>query len=879
MLKANEIRKKFLDFFEQKGHKIVPSAPIVLKNDPTLMFTNAGMNQFKEYFLGYKEPEFKRVADTQKCLRVSGKHNDLEEVGKDTYHHTMFEMLGNWSFGDYFKKEAIDWAWELLTEVYGLDPNRVYATVFEGDKEEDLKPDMEAYEYWKKHLPEERILFGSKKDNFWEMGATGPCGPSSEIHIDLRDDEERKRTPGRELVNKDHPEVIELWNLVFIQNDRKEDGRLERLPANHVDTGMGLERLVSVLQGKKSNYDTDLFQPLIKELEIISGKKYGDKEETDIAFRVVADHVRAISFAIADGQLPSNTGAGYVIRRILRRAVRYGYTYLDLDKPFIYMLVPVLVKEMGDVFPELKAQKNLILNVIKEEEQAFLHTLEQGLRMLDQMLAGLSDKVLPGEKAFELYDTYGFPYDLTALIAGEKGYSVDREGFEREMAKQKARSKKATEVQTGDWIVLRDDDEQEFIGYDYTEAQVKITKYRQVKSKNGTYYQLVFNLTPFYPEGGGQTGDRGILISPDGDVVHIIDTRKENNLIIHLAETLPSNLNQVFRATVDTEARERAAAHHSATHLLHQALRHILGAHVQQKGSYVGPDKLRFDFSHFSKLTEEELKAVEDFVNTKIAEALPLVEKRNVPIKVALEEEKAMAFFGEKYGDTVRVIRFGDHAELCGGIHVKNTEKLWHFKILSETAVAAGIRRIEAMAGKALKDYLIAEDRLLQHLKKALKNPADPVKAIEQMQTELKRLRKENEDLKRDKAAMMMQNIKDEVKEIGDVKFIARKVDLDTSAVKNLLFGNFGDKDNYVVLLATEDKEKGKAGLMLYISKNLVEKYGLHAGQIVREAARKIHGGGGGQPFFASAGGKNPGGIPGALKKTEDLLKTAVEKK
>ncbi|NPA46751.1 MAG: alanine--tRNA ligase [Chlorobi bacterium] len=870
---AKEIRQKFLDFFEKKGHKIVPSAPIVLKDDPTLMFTNAGMNQFKEYFLGYKEPPYKRVADTQKCLRVSGKHNDLEEVGKDTYHHTMFEMLGNWSFGDYFKKEAIDWAWELLVKEYGMDPDRLYATVFEGDPSENLEADEEARKHWQKHLPDDRILYGNKKDNFWEMGATGPCGPSSEIHIDLRSNEERAKIPGSELVNKDHPEVIEIWNLVFIQNNRKEDGSLEKLPQRHVDTGMGLERLVRVLQGKKSNYDTDLFQPIIKELEIITGKKYGEDEATDVAFRVVADHLRAVSFAIADGQLPSNTGAGYVIRRILRRAIRYGYQFLGMDKPFIHMLVPVLSEMMGDVFPELRSQERLIMSVIKEEEQSFLRTLEQGLYLLKQMLAQSQDKVLPGAKAFELYDTYGFPPDLTALIASEEGYRVDMKGFEEEMAKQKARSKAATKQETGDWIVLREDDKEEFIGYDYTEADVKITKYRKVKTPKGEVYQLVFNLTPFYPEGGGQVGDRGVLLGADGEPVHIFDTKKENDLIIHLTKNLPRNLHQTFRAKVDKKARANAAAHHSATHLLHQALRHILGEHVQQKGSYVGPDKLRFDFSHFSKLTDEELKQVEDFVNTKIAKQLPLEEKRNMPYKEAVEKEGAMAFFGEKYGDTVRVIRFGDHAELCGGTHVDNTKDIWHFKILSESSVASGIRRIEAITADALKDYYQQADRQLQEVKKRLKNPPDVVNAVEHLTEEVRQLRKENEALRKDKAQMLLQNMKDEAKQIGPARFVARKTDLDQASIKELLFRNFGQTEDMVVLLATEDKEKGKAGLTLFISKPLTEKYGLDAGQIVREAAKLIHGGGGGQKFFATAGGKNPGGIPKALERAEKILK------
>ena len=874
---ANEIRQKFLDFFEKKGHKIVPSAPIVLKNDPTLMFTNAGMNQFKEYFLGYKEPPHKRVADTQKCLRVSGKHNDLEEVGHDTYHHTMFEMLGNWSFGDYFKKEAIAWAWELLTKEYGLDPGRLYATVFEGDPAENLEPDNEAREIWKQYLPQDRILYGNKKDNFWEMGATGPCGPSSEIHIDLRSDEERARIPGRELVNKDHPEVIEIWNLVFIQNNRKEDGSLEKLPQKHVDTGMGLERLVRVIQGKKSNYDTDLFQPVIRELEVISGKKYGQNAQADVAFRVVADHLRAVSFAIADGQLPSNTGAGYVIRRILRRAVRYGYQFLGMDKPFMFMLVPVLAREMGDVFPEFRSQQKLIQNVIREEEQSFLRTLEQGLYLLNQMLEKTQGDTLPGEKAFELYDTYGFPLDLTALIAREKGYKVDTEGFEREMAKQKQRSKAATRQETGDWVVLRDDDVEEFIGYDYTEADVVITKYRKVKTPKGEVYQLVFNLTPFYPEGGGQVGDKGVLEGADGETVHIRDTKKENDLIIHIADSLPRNLTQTFKAKVDTGARRNAAAHHSATHLLHQALRHVLGTHVQQKGSYVGPDKLRFDFSHFAKLTPEELKQVEDFVNTKIRKQLPLVEKRNVPLQKALEEEKAMAFFGEKYGDTVRVIRFGDHAELCGGIHVPNTKELWHFKILNESAVAAGIRRIEAITADALKNYYQQADEELQQIRQVLKNPPDAAATVRQMNDELRRLRKENEALRKEKGRMLLQNLDAEARQLGPVKFIARKVDLDPGSIKNLIFSHYGNRDDIIILFATEDKEKSKAMLTLFIPKPLTEKYGLDAGQIIRDIAKQIHGGGGGQKFFATAGGKAPGGIPNALEKAERLLREKIE--
>ncbi len=872
MSDSKTIRKQFLDFFKSKNHEIVPSAPIVLKNDPTLMFTNAGMNQFKEYFLGYKKPHYPRVADTQKCLRVSGKHNDLEEVGKDTYHHTMFEMLGNWSFGDYFKKEAIDWAWELLTEVYKLDKDRLYATVFEGDPDENLEADTEAYEFWKKHLPEERILYGSKKDNFWEMGNTGPCGPSSEIHIDLRSDEERKKIPGKELVNKDHPEVIELWNLVFIQNNRKENGTLEVLPEKHVDTGMGLERLVRVIQGKKSNYDTDLFQPVIKELEIISGKKYGKNEQTDIAFRVIADHLRAVAFSIADGQLPGNTGAGYVIRRILRRAIRYGYTFLDLQKPFIFMLVPVLIRIMGEQFPELKQQKSLIQSVIKEEEQSFLRTLEQGLYLLEQIMQSASNKIIPGEKAFELYDTYGFPFDLTALIAEEKGFRVDKEGFDREMAKQKSRSKKATKLKIGDWVVLREDDEEEFIGYDYQEADIKITKYRLVESKGDKFYQLVFNLTPFYPEGGGQVGDTGVIISPEGEITHILDTKKENDLIVHIVKKLPRNPEGVFRAKVNTDRRKRTMAHHSATHLLHQALREILGTHVQQKGSYVGPDKLRFDFSHFSKLTEEELKQVEDFVNLKIKQALPLEEKRNVPYDVAVEKEKAMAFFGEKYGDTVRVIRFGNHAELCGGTHVKNTQDIWHFKILSESAIAAGIRRIEAIASEALQEYYQETDKQFGKIKKILKNPENPLQTVENLLTENKKLKKNIEQLQAELSEIVLQNLKNRHEQVNGVKLIVEHVDLPPSSIKNLIFKHFGNQDDFIVLLGSADKKNNKAHLTLFISKPLTEKYDLDAGQIIREIAKQIQGGGGGQKFFATAGGKNPDGLKNALQNGKKMI-------
>ncbi len=706
-MKSQEIRSKFLEFFKSNQHLIVPSAPMVLKDDPTLMFVNSGMAPFKEYFLGNAQPKNKRIADTQKCLRVSGKHNDLEEVGYDTYHHTLFEMLGNWSFGDYFKKEAIAWAWELLTEVYGIDKDILYVTVFEGDKEDDVEMDKEALNFWKAIVPEDRILFGNKKDNFWEMGEQGPCGPCSEIHVDIRSEEEKAKISGRELVNKDHPQVVEIWNLVFIQYNRKADGSLENLPNKHIDTGMGFERLCMVLQGVQSNYDTDVFTPIIREIETITNTEYGKSTEIDVAIRVIADHLRAVAFSIADGQLPSNTGAGYVIRRILRRAVRYGFTFLNKKEPFIYRLIDVLSEKMGPAFPELKSQKQLIENVIKEEEASFLRTLDQGLVLLNRIVEESKSKTISGEKAFELYDTYGFPIDLTALILNEKGLALDEKGFNEELQKQKNRSRAASEMSTGDWTVLSNDAEEEFIGYDTLEAQVRITRYRKVTSKkDGELYQLVFNLTPFYPEGGGQVGDKGYLEDVHGDVVYIIDTKKENNVIIHFAKNLPKHLNETFKAVVDAKQRYRTQCNHSATHLLHQALREVLGDHVEQKGSAVHSKSLRFDFSHFAKLTAEELRDVENFVNSRIEGKLPLQENRNVPMEQAMEEG-AMALFGEKYGDTVRTIRFGQSIELCGGTHVKNTADIWHFKIVSESAIASGIRRIEAITNDAVKDFYL----------------------------------------------------------------------------------------------------------------------------------------------------------------------------
>jgi alanyl-tRNA synthetase len=868
---SQEVRLQFLNFFKEKNHKIVPSAPMVMKDDPTLMFTNAGMNQFKEFFLGNSIPKSKRVTDTQKCLRVSGKHNDLEEVGKDTYHHTMFEMLGNWSFGDYFKKEAIQWAWELLTEVYKIDKDSLYVSVFEGSDDDNLELDQEAYDLWKAIVPEDRIIMGNKKDNFWEMGDQGPCGPCSEIHVDLRSKEEKAKVPGASLVNKDHPLVVEIWNLVFIQYNRKANGSLEDLPEKHIDTGMGFERLCMVLQNVKSNYDTDVFTPLIREIETITGHKYGKKEETNIAIRVVADHIRAVAFAIADGQLPSNTGAGYVIRRILRRAIRYGFTFLDTKQPFIYRLVNVLSERMGKAFPELPKNHQLIENVIKEEENSFLSTLEQGLVLLDSVIASSKSKTIDGEKAFELYDTFGFPIDLTSLILQEKGYQLDVEGFEKALKAQKDRSRAASEVTKDDWTVLQQDAEQEFVGYDTLESNVKLVKYRKVSSKKeGDQYQLVFNLTPFYAEGGGQVGDKGYLEAPNGDVVYIVDTKKENNEIVHFAEDLPKDVSGTFKAVVDKEQRFHTACNHTATHLLHQALREILGTHVEQKGSAVHSKYLRFDFSHFSKMTPAELRDVENFVNARIAGQLPFEENRNMPIKDAMEQG-AMALFGEKYGDTVRTVRFGQSIELCGGTHVKNTSDIWHFKIVSEGAVAAGIRRIEAITSEAAKEFFFKNNQMLFEIKDVLNTSQDPVKAVVSLQEENASLRKQVEQLLKDKAKGLKNDLIAELKDINGIQFLGKKVDLDAGGIKDLAFEMGGQVTNLFLLLASEND--GKAILSCYISKDLASNKGLNAGNIVRELGKHIQGGGGGQPFFATAGGKNPNGIPAALANAEELVR------
>jgi alanyl-tRNA synthetase len=879
-MKSQDVRKQFLDFFESKGHTIVPSAPIVLKDDPTLMFNNSGMAQFKEFFLGNGTPKSPRIADTQKCLRVSGKHNDLEEVGIDTYHHTMFEMLGNWSFGDYFKKEAINWAWELLTEVYKIPKENLYVSVFEGSKEDNVPFDQEAWDIWKTLIDEDRIILGNKKDNFWEMGDQGPCGPCSEIHVDLRSAEEKALVSGKSLVNNDHPQVVEIWNNVFMEFNRKADGSLEKLPAQHVDTGMGFERLCMALQGKTSNYDTDVFMPLIREIETITGAKYTTNDVTgiseeqnkmNIAIRVVADHVRAVAFAIADGQLPSNTGAGYVIRRILRRAIRYGFTFLGTKEPFIYKLVETLSEQMGDSFPEIRTQKALCSNVIREEENSFLKTLDQGLILLDAVILNNTGDTIDGKKAFELYDTYGFPIDLTALILSERGLKLDEEGFQEQLQLQKERSRAASKVTAGDWNVIVEDDIQEFVGYDRLSQQVKITKYRRVESvKDGEIFQLVFNATPFYGESGGQTGDKGYLEAQNGDIVYIIDTKKENNQTIHLTQSLPENITGTFNAVVDANQRAKTSSNHSATHLLHQGLRKILGTHIEQKGSMVRNASLRFDFSHFSKVTDEELLEVENFVNARIRESLPLIEKRAIPKEQALEDG-AIALFGEKYGDLVRTIKFGDSVELCGGTHVANTSDIWHFKIVSEGAVAAGIRRIEAITSEAAKEYFESQAVSLAEIKEVLKNAQDPVKSILALQDENAQLKKQLEALLKDKAKNMKADLAKELQEINGVQFLAKQVDLNPEGAKDLAYELGGSYNNLFVVFATA--HEGKPMLTCYISKEIVAAKNLNAGQVVRELGKYIQGGGGGQPFFATAGGKNVDGIAEALAKAVDFVK------
>ena len=871
-MKSQEIRATFLNFFESKKHSIVASAPMVLKNDPTLMFVNSGMAPFKEYFLENATPKNNRLTDSQKCLRVSGKHNDLEEVGYDTYHHTLFEMLGNWSFGDYFKKDAIAWAWELLTEVYKIDKDILYVTVFQGsDDADNLDMDSQAYDIWKEFISEDRILMGNKDDNFWEMGAQGPCGPCSEIHVDIRTPEEKAAVDGKTLVNMDHPQVVEIWNLVFMQYNRKADASLEILPNQHIDTGMGFERLCMVLQGVKSNYDTDVFKPIIREIEAVTRcVAYGTDQKVDIAVRVISDHLRAVAFSIADGQLPSNTGAGYVIRRILRRAVRYGFTFLNTKEPFIYKLVDTLIKQMGGAFPELKKEKNLITNVIKEEETSFLRTLDQGLVLLDTVIENADSKTISGVKAFELYDTFGFPIDLTALILRERGYDLNQKDFEAALKKQKDRSRSATKIATGDWVELAQDTQEEFVGYDTLQTTVKIVKYRKVASKkDGEMYQLVFNLTPFYPEGGGQVGDKGYLEASNGEVVYIVDTKKENNLTVHFSKNLPRKPQESFKAVVDIKQRSRSASNHSATHLLHQALRKVLGTHVEQKGSMVHSGSLRFDFSHFSKLTDQQILEVQDFVNARIKEELPLEEKRNIPYQQAIDQG-AIALFGEKYADAVRTIKFGNSMELCGGTHVSNTSSIWHFIITSEGAVASGIRRIEAITGDAAKQYFIDRSAAFSALQKSLNNAQDPVKAVTSMQQQNSALQKQVAQLLKEKAKNIKGDLKNEVVLLNGVNFLTKELDLDAAGLKDLAFELGGEIDNLFILFGS--KANNKALLTCYIDKQLVSSKGLDAGKIVRELGKHIQGGGGGQPFFATAGGTKPEGIAIALAQVKDYI-------
>ena len=871
MLTSKEIRESFKKFFEEKGHKVVPSAPMVIKDDPTLMFTNAGMNQFKDIILGNRPAEAKRVTDSQKCLRVSGKHNDLEEVGHDTYHHTMFEMLGNWSFGDYFKKEAIDWAWEYLTEVVKLDPNRLYATVFEGYAPEGLERDNEAAGIWEKHLPASHIINGNRHDNFWEMGETGPCGPCSEIHIDLRSDEERELTDGATLVNKDNPLVIEIWNLVFMQYNRKADGHLEPLPAKVIDTGMGFERLCMALQGKKSNYDTDVFTPLIYKISELSGKKYGTDTKVDIAMRVAADHVRTIAFSIADSQLPSNAKAGYVIRRILRRAVRYVYTFLDQKEAFLYKLVDTLVEQMGDAYPELPAQKELIKKVIKEEEDSFLRTLDNGIRLLDSFIKKSKDagkENLAGEDAFVLHDTYGFTLDLTELILREQNMGLDRDGFDKEMKKQKDRARNAAAVEATDWVEVSQGEE-EFVGYDLTETPARILRYRKVKQKGKEYYQIMLSKTPFYAEMGGQVGDKGVLVSPSGEIVNIFDTKKENNVGVHLSYEIPSDPTEVMTARIDKVARAATSANHSATHLLHEALREVLGTHVEQKGSFVSPEVLRFDFSHFQKVTPEELRQVEHLVNSRIRMAMNLEECRELPIAEA-REMGAMALFGEKYGDKVRVVKYGSSVELCGGTHVANTGNIGMLRILSESSIAAGIRRIEAVTGTGVENMMDNLQDMMKDVAGLLGGSADIKTAVTRAIGENADLRHQVEEFMAERIATMSREAIASAKDINGIKLVSLSGIRLPDIVKNVAFTVRRECTDHTAFVGVTVSE-GKPLLTVALSDDLV-KEGLNAGQIVREAAKLIKGGGGGQPFFAQAGGKDAEGVSLALEKIMELL-------
>ena len=873
---SSEIRQKFFDFFETKGHKIIPSAPIVVKNDPTLMFTNAGMNQFKEIFIGDVNPLSNRVANSQKCLRVSGKHNDLEEVGRDGYHHTMFEMLGNWSFGDYFKEEAIAYAWEFLTTILQIPKNRLYATVFEGNASEKIETDKESYDHWKKHLPENHIIYGNKKDNFWEMGEQGPCGPCSEIHIDLRSDDDRKKIKGDSLVNKNHPLVIEIWNLVFIQYNRLADKSLQPLPQKHVDTGMGLERLTMVMQGKTSNYDTDFFTPLIETIEKLSGKTYSQSDDIGIAMNVISDHIRAIAFTIADGQLPSNTGAGYVIRRILRRAVRYGFTFLDLNKPFLYKLLPTLIQILGSNYSELIKQQQFIEKVIEEEEAAFLKTLETGLRLLNDLIwQAKKDKksTIDGKIAFELYDTYGFPADLTQLILQENELSFSSEEFNKAMAEQKSRSKSATTIETEDWIVLRKDDKEEFVGYDELETGVFITKYRKVKTKGKKQFQLVFNITPFYPESGGQVGDTG-FIKNGNEKINILDTQKEHNLIIHIADKLPQDLQSKFHAEVNRENRLNTVNNHTATHLLHFALRKVLGTHVEQRGSLVAPTHLRFDFSHFQKLSDEEITKVEQIVNELIRNNYALEEMRNIPFDEAIEKG-AMALFGEKYGDVVRVIKFGDSIELCGGTHAKATGQIGLFKITVETSVASGIRRIEAVSGKTAEEMFHSEHHTLKQINYLLKSPKNLLEAIEKLKNENDELKQKINDLIADKNKNLIVELFNKGKKVNNTLLIVEKIDVSSAAqLKQIAFDFRKKYDSFILVLGAVTNNK--PNLVISASDNVIETSQFHAGTFVKEIAKEIKGGGGGQPFLATAGGNNPEGIQKALNLAKNKLESTL---
>ena len=891
-MNSNKIRQAFFSFFQSKEHQIFPSAPMVIKNDPTLMFTNAGMNQFKDLFLGNLPTQYKRIANTQKCLRVSGKHNDLEEVGHDTYHHTMFEMLGNWSFGDYFKKEAISWAMEFLTVKMNISKDRIYATIFEGNKEDNLPFDKEAYEYWKEHIGEEKIISGSKKDNFWEMGDTGPCGPCSEIHIDLRNDINRKKIDGKKLINKDHPLVIEIWNLVFIQYNRKANGKLEQLLEKHIDTGLGFERLCMVIQNKQSNYDTDIFQLIIQEISKISNQKYGINEEVDVAMRVITDHLRAISFSIADGQLPSNVKAGYVIRRILRRAVRYGYTFLNLSEPFINRLVPVLVRSMGDTFPEIKAQQELIIKVITEEEISFLRTLEVGIRRFENYISAKRSKVstkidtsiakpkeyplkIDGKFAFELYDTYGFPIDLTVLLAKEKDMplTVDIEEFNKCLEEQKNRSRQAANIDTGDWVEIYKGENEGFIGYDFLETNIRITRYRKIKVKEKELYQFVFDKTPFYAEAGGQVGDTGYVQSGE-EKVSIIDTKRENNLIVHFSNKLPSDPTAEFKAYVDKAKRELTANNHTATHLLHHALRKVLGKHIEQKGSLVDADHLRFDFSHFQKVSDEELARIESMVNENIRKNLPIQEKRAIPMQEA-KDSGAIAFFGEKYVDFVRTIQFGDSIELCGGTHVPATGQIGFFKIISETPIAAGIRRIEAITSVKAEKYINDQLKLLKDINQIIKSSKNLKNSIEDLINENSSLHKQIEKFTREKIKILKDDLISKVQDEKGINIIAEKIEIDSFvSFKDLAFQLKNQIENLFLVLGAEINLK--ANLIVMISENLVKEKNLNAIIIIREMAKDIRGNGGGQSFFATAGGKNPAGITNAILKAKKYVENIL---